>query len=478
MGVLRALERRGIAVDGVAGTSIGAFVGALYASGASAEEVERIGRATNWNNLSEIRLSSWPGIFSARRLEAYMNALLGGLCGTDTASEVEFDDLRRRFVCIAADLATGEEAVFETGPVAPAVRASCAVPGLFEPSEYAGRTLIDGGVVNNLPTDHARRLGADVVVAVDVEGAALDVLPRSPIEVLVQVIRIQGARITASKRAAADVLIRPDVGRIGITELDRSAEAIRLGRLAGESDAAAVEEVLIARSLGALLAAPAGGVGARASLPVDIGGAAAETPVDAGWGGHGRLLELARAAAARGEWEVVLEATARVRSFQGRAESERLAAAAALHLGLVDEAVVHAERALRTDDAPAEAWVLMGLSALAAGRDGAAVVAVTAFDEAARRGRSEPFWRAWALEASGDRAGALAAYRAAAASGSDAARVRLAWEGDAEAAGGHPAARTALAFRAAASGDRAAGLGLLEGIPGTLPATLREWCSR
>lgn len=473
VGVLRALERRGVPVDAIAGTSIGAFVGALSAAGAPAARIEEIGRTTNWNQLAEVRLFSWPGIFSTRRLETYLNALLRDLRG---GGEVTFESLEKRFVCVAADLETGEEVVFQSGPVAPAVRASTAVPGLFEPFEHAGRTYIDGGVVNNLPVDHARRLGADVVVAVDVEADTPAEVPRSPVEVLVQVIRIQGAKLTGPRREAADVVVRPAVGSIRITELDRAEEAIRAGRFAGEAAADRIRAEVIARAIPALLRPrPPGRIPLPRGLPIEVGSAASPAAPEDEARGHRQVLARARAAAARGDWVRVLGEVENLRGLRGRAEAGRLAAAAALRLGLADEALGHAEAAVRADDAPAEAWVLLAQARIAAGDP---VAALSALDEAARRGRDEPFWRAWALEAAGRLDEALDLHRRTAAAGppdaATAARVRLAFHGAPPAPGEPPAAALARAYRAARDGDMNGARRAADGLDGPVAAAIRS----
>lgn len=156
VGVLRVLEREGIEVDCVAGTSIGSVVGLACAVGLTSQQIHELALRFRWRDIGR---PVWPrqGFFTFARLEAFLIDVLGDLT---------FGDLEKPFAAVATDLATGEQVILRQGRVAPAVRASCSVPGLVVPVPLEGRILVDGGIVNSLPISVVRGLGADVVIAV------------------------------------------------------------------------------------------------------------------------------------------------------------------------------------------------------------------------------------------------------------------------------------------------------------------------
>jgi NTE family protein len=154
--VLEVLEREKVPVDCIAGTSAGSLVGAAYAAGVRGERLVELTRQTKWRHAVR---PTWPrdGLVSFAPLEGYLTRTLGDLA---------FADLEIPFAAVAADMATGEQVVLREGRVAPAVRASCSLPGLVTPLELGGRLLADGGIANNLPISVARDMGAEVVIAV------------------------------------------------------------------------------------------------------------------------------------------------------------------------------------------------------------------------------------------------------------------------------------------------------------------------
>ncbi|MDT7779506.1 MAG: hypothetical protein QOC99_2018, partial [Acidobacteriota bacterium] len=180
IGVLKVFAEHGIQVDCVAGTSAGALVGGALASGMPLEEIEKIGRSLRWRDLGRVTLSRL-GVQSSALMEDYIRARF---------PRTRFEELPIPFAAVATDLHTGMAVVMrDEGDVAFAIRASCAVPGWYVPvTDAEGRQLVDGGLVANLPTSVARALGAEVIVAVDVnsEGAKFLGSPASIIGVLLQ----------------------------------------------------------------------------------------------------------------------------------------------------------------------------------------------------------------------------------------------------------------------------------------------------
>ncbi|MEA3374699.1 MAG: patatin-like phospholipase family protein, partial [Chloroflexota bacterium] len=162
IGVLKVLEQAGVPVDFLAGTSMGGLIAAAYAAGLSPEFMEQ--EALRMASLRRLLALADPtmlqgGLFEGQKVREYLSDHLG---------DCTFDQLRLPLTLVSVDLNSGETVYLNQGRVADAVRATIALPGLFTPVERGGQLLVDGGLLNNLPTDVVRRMGADVVIAVDV----------------------------------------------------------------------------------------------------------------------------------------------------------------------------------------------------------------------------------------------------------------------------------------------------------------------
>jgi NTE family protein len=158
VGVLSVLDRAGIPIDCVAGCSAGAILGAIYCAGMPINQIRRVAQYLSWRRIAAADKSP-EGFLSFEKLERWLIMLLGDL---------DFADLKLPFAVVTMDVRDGERVVLKEGSVARAVRASCSIPGLVTPVNVDGRLLADGGVVDNLPVDVARELGADRVIGVDV----------------------------------------------------------------------------------------------------------------------------------------------------------------------------------------------------------------------------------------------------------------------------------------------------------------------
>ncbi|MCB8958830.1 MAG: patatin-like phospholipase family protein [Ardenticatenales bacterium] len=158
LGVLTVLHCHGIEIDVVAGTSAGSIMGAMVAAGYTPAEIQQMSLDLGWR--TAVR-PVWPrdGFFSMGGLEKLFLDLIG---------DIDFADLELPFAAVAMDINSGEEVVITEGRLAPAVMASCSVPGFFTPVHLNGRALTDGGIINNLPVTAARDLGADFVIGVDI----------------------------------------------------------------------------------------------------------------------------------------------------------------------------------------------------------------------------------------------------------------------------------------------------------------------
>jgi NTE family protein len=166
IGVLEALEKNKIKIDYLAGTSMGAVVGALYASGMPIKDLKKLAIETKWENLVDFTLPD-RGILSGEKIENFLRVLL---------KNKKFEDLEIPLAVIAADVHNGEKVIFKKGDVASALRASISIPSIFVPYEYKNRILVDGGVVAPVPVDTVRSMGAEVVIAIDFSTRMKDVI--------------------------------------------------------------------------------------------------------------------------------------------------------------------------------------------------------------------------------------------------------------------------------------------------------------
>jgi NTE family protein len=238
VGVLRVLAEHRIPIDFIAGTSAGAVVGAALASGVSITEIEKIGRTLRWRDMGRMTLSRL-GVQSNARLEEFMRACL---------PVTRFEELPIPFAAVATDLHSGSAVILSgEGDVAFAVRASCAIPGWYVPvTDEHGRQLVDGGLVANIPSAAARSLGADLVIAVDVnfEGAKFLGQPQSAIGVLLQSMMVVQRTASAHQLQDADVVIRPRVGHIRWDEMTRAEELIAAGEEAARATIQRIKHLL------------------------------------------------------------------------------------------------------------------------------------------------------------------------------------------------------------------------------------------
>jgi NTE family protein len=238
VGVLRVFEEHGVRVDRVAGTSAGALVGGALAAGMSAAEIEKIGRSMRWRDLGRMTVSRL-GVQSNAVLEQYVR---------ERFPVSRFEELPTPFAAVATDLRTGAAVVMrDEGDLGFAVRASCAIPGWYVPvTDAKGRQLVDGGLVANLPVSVARSLGAEVVVAVDVnsEGAKFLGPPASVLGVLIQSMLVVQRVAVEHQRQLADVVLSPAVGHLRWDELTRADEFIDAGVEAARSAMPVIKELL------------------------------------------------------------------------------------------------------------------------------------------------------------------------------------------------------------------------------------------
>lgn len=224
VGVLQALVENQIPIDFIAGTSAGALVGGATASGMPLSELEALGKSLRWRDIGRMTMSR-SGVQSNERLEEYLRARL---------PKTRFEELAIPFAAVATELSTGKAVILkDTGDVPLAIRASCAIPGWYLPViDEQGRQLVDGGLVANVPVNVARSMGADIVIAVDVnaEGAKFLGQSLSIIGVVIQSMLVVQRIAAQAQLDAADFVITPHVGHIRWDEMGRAEELLKAGR--------------------------------------------------------------------------------------------------------------------------------------------------------------------------------------------------------------------------------------------------------
>jgi len=233
IGVIKALEAQGIVPDIVVGTSAGSMVGALYASGMSGFELQNLAL-----QMEEDMLVDWTfpnrGVLKGEVLQDFINQKVKNL---------PIQKLPKPLGVVATDLQSGERALFRFGNTGMAVRASSAVPGMFQPVEIGGRDFVDGGLTSPVPAQSARSMGADFVIAVDISNVSRREKLTSTLDVLLQTFVIMGHSISRHELEDADVVIRPKTAAVSSTDF----EGRHLAILEGEKAAAAIMPELKAR---------------------------------------------------------------------------------------------------------------------------------------------------------------------------------------------------------------------------------------
>lgn len=223
LGVLQVLEQSHVPIAFLAGTSVGSILGAAYASGVPLARIVHVSRNIRFRDFAKWRVS---------RLGLASNERLGDLVENLFYAQT-FEELHVPMAIVATDLGTGEPAVFTRGPLAVAIRASCAFPGLFEPVEIGTRCLADGGLVAPVPTQAARELGAACVVGVSV---SLDdgrrIHPSNLFQVVSRAVSAAQKHQLEGWERQADLVLRPDVSAIAWDEFGRADEAIAAGEAA------------------------------------------------------------------------------------------------------------------------------------------------------------------------------------------------------------------------------------------------------
>ncbi len=219
IGVLKVLRQERIPIDLVVGCSAGSIIGALFCSGIAQDKLQQIGVTCGRKDVFDYVLSK-NGVIDGSKVESFI---------VKHAGRRRFAQLETPFAVICTDVEAGEEIVIARGDVARAVRASCSFPGLMVPMRVNGKLLVDGGVLDKLPVTIARKLGADVVIAVNVTAKTQGVQISNAVELIIQTINLMGNRMADTEARLADVLITPDVGQQWMLDFKDAEKCIDAG---------------------------------------------------------------------------------------------------------------------------------------------------------------------------------------------------------------------------------------------------------
>ncbi|MFC1955534.1 patatin-like phospholipase family protein [Chloroflexota bacterium] len=253
IGILEILEKEGISIDMIAGTSAGAVAGALYAQRLNASRIKQQALELNWKRLAPLVDLSLPktGFIKGKKIKDLLISSFGG--------DVKFRDLRIPFACVATDIESGEEVVIDSGSVPEAVRASISIPAIFTVVSRGGRYLVDGSLVNPVPVSVVKRIGADFVIAINVIPDVAEHAHRinkereegvkepNIIHILMQSTYIGTYALGRASLEEADIVIEPQTAHIGASEFHHAQEGILQGELAAQAAIPEIKRLLATR---------------------------------------------------------------------------------------------------------------------------------------------------------------------------------------------------------------------------------------
>lgn len=243
VGVLEALHNAGVPIDLMAGTSMGAVVGSLYAAGLPTEKLWEISAhmtmdkiTPDFNLMGLFRFLFLQRLPSSSNLQKFFQEQLG---------DMQFEDMAIPFATAAMDVKTGEQVVFDSGPVDIAVRASMNLPGIFDPVEYRHRRLVDGAVVNYLPVNLVKNKGADYIIASVTPPDFYSQTPQTVAAYLLRVGDVRGAAMIEEAAEKANFVIQNRVLDVGTLELDKLHQAGEVGVRSAHKSLEALQDDLL-----------------------------------------------------------------------------------------------------------------------------------------------------------------------------------------------------------------------------------------
>src|SRR5277367_468599 len=233
VGVIRGLKNAGVPIDVVAGTSVGALIGACYCAGVPLNDMQRIARTTTFADFGRWT-PSWLGLANNLRMERYLERF---------TSIKTFEELTTPLAIAASDINEGVSVFYTRGLLGPPMRGSCAYPGLFVPIQFEGRTLVDGFLTSPVPVEGTLLLGADITIAVYLEAGSFS-SPRTAADVISRSFSIIQRHADLAWRQQADVIIEPDVKPFVWDDFTRTDDLIAVGEAAAQAALPQILKVL------------------------------------------------------------------------------------------------------------------------------------------------------------------------------------------------------------------------------------------
>ncbi|MDW7681641.1 MAG: patatin-like phospholipase family protein [bacterium] len=222
LGAIKVLEENNIRFNAIAGTSAGSLVGAFLAAGYNSDQLFQMARSLSWDDIGKITLPKM-GLLNSKSLEEFIDEELG---------RIDIQSLPISFAAVGVDLTSGAQVVFKDGPVSEAVRVSCAIPGIFTPVVRGNQVLVDGGVLNVLPTDVVRDMGADYIISIKLRPSiSLGKPPNNIVQVLINSFMLAWGQI-AEHAPTGNITIVPNLSGLNPHDFDQAEELYLQGRLA------------------------------------------------------------------------------------------------------------------------------------------------------------------------------------------------------------------------------------------------------
>jgi NTE family protein len=234
IGILKVMAEAGIPIDYIAGSSMGALVGALYGVGHEWDRMERMALAFKRNHYLDFTIPKM-GFITGKKITDLIRVI---------TYQKHFEECRLPVKIVATDLLSGERVVFDSGFLFKAVRASISIPGIFVPVRWGGRIYVDGGVVDRVPTKIVREMGADLVISVDVSSFSGDAVVQSVFDVIVQSIDIMQQQLVNLQETHADVVIKPPVSNFNSKAFVNLEQIIKLGEDAAKGKLSEIQSLI------------------------------------------------------------------------------------------------------------------------------------------------------------------------------------------------------------------------------------------
>ncbi len=247
IGVMEVLSEAGLPIDYMSGASMGCIVGALYNAGLPLEHLQDLVNNIKTNYISRdfniggiLKYLFAEKLFSSAEFQEFIDKEVGSK---------NYEDLPIPFACVSADIKTGEKVVFDSGPLSLGVRASMNLPGVFEPVEYRQRLLVDGGIVDYMPVDLVKKMGADFTIAVYALPSFAGTKPSNIMGYVLRIGDLRGAVLTEKSEQNADFVILSRVGEIASSDLSKTNLAIEIGALSAYQALPELKEKLIIKGV-------------------------------------------------------------------------------------------------------------------------------------------------------------------------------------------------------------------------------------